>query len=250
MVQSALTALLAIGLLMTILSCQPLIKDYITNKSLILGSGFGNTGYFGIPISLALLPKQALVYSIGFDIGATLVIWIVGPMTFSNSQYGFIQKKYWSNLINAIVSSPAIKGLVGALIIQSSPWNEKITSLLWIPSRIVIVLAIFIVGMRLSFLRKSNLSTIKVKILSIKNALFIKMIGLPVLMFIISTIIGLPIIMRNALVLQAGAPTALSVLLISQAASRDDDDEATSLIIFSTLSALITIPVWIMILRL
>ena len=69
--------------------------------------------------------------------------------------------------------------------------------------------------MRLSFIRKSNLSTIKAKILSIKNTLFIKVIVLPVLMLIILTIIKLPSIIRNALVLQATAPTALSVLLIS-----------------------------------
>ena len=69
--------------------------------------------------------------------------------------------------------------------------------------------------MRLSFIRKSNLSTIQAKILSIKNTLFIKVIVLPVLMLIILTIIKLPSIIRNALVLQATAPTALSVLLIS-----------------------------------
>ena len=241
LIQSALIALLAIGLLMTILICLPFFKDYIQNKSLILGSGFGNTGYFGIPVSLALLPKSALVYSMGFDIGATFVIWIVGPMMLSNSSKGFPQQSYWRNLIKTIFSSPAIKGLAGALIIWSSPWNEKITTLLWIPSRIVILLALMIVGMRLSFLRKSNFSTIKANLLSVKNALFLKLIGLPVLMLIISSIIRLPSIMRNALVLQAAAPTAISVLLISQAASRDED-EATSLVVFSTISALITIP--------
>ena len=249
LIQSALIALLAIGLLMTILICLPFFKDYIQNKSLILGSGFGNTGYFGIPVSLALLPKSALVYSMGFDIGATFVIWIVGPMMLSNSSKGFPQQSYWRNLIKTIFSSPAIKGLAGALIIQSSPWNEKITTLLWIPSRIVILLALMIVGMRLSFLRKSNFSTIKANLLSVKNALFLKLIGLPVLMLIISSLIKLPSIMRNALVLQAAAPTALSVLLISQASSRDED-EATSLVVLSTISALITIPAWLIILRL
>ena len=61
LIQSALIALLAIGILMTILICLPVFKDYIQNKSLILGSGFGNTGYFGIPVSLALLPNHSLI---------------------------------------------------------------------------------------------------------------------------------------------------------------------------------------------
>ena len=249
LIQSAVMALVAISILMTILNCLPVLKHYIPNRAHQLGCGFGNTGYFGIPVSLALLPKSALVYSMGFDIGATFVIWIVGPMMLSNSSKGFPQQSYWRNLIKTIFSSPAIKGLAGALIIWSSPWNEKITTLLWIPSRIVILLALMIVGMRLSFLRKSNFSTIKANLLSVKNALFLKLIGLQVLMLIISSLIRLPSIMRNALVLQAAAPTAISVLLISQAASRDED-EATSLVVFSTISALITIPVWIIILRL
>ena len=151
--------------------------------------------------------------------------------------------------MKAISSSPAVKGLIGALIIQSSPWNEEITALIWIPSRIVIVLALLIVGMRLGWLRKSNISKIKFQILSIKNALIMKLIGFPIVMLIISLTIRIPSIMREALVLQAAAPTAISVLLISQEASRDEN-EATSLVIFSPLTSLITIPTWLMILRL
>tara|TARA_Y100001968_G_scaffold223167_1_gene205898 strand:+ start:153 stop:380 length:228 start_codon:yes stop_codon:yes gene_type:complete len=75
----------------------------------------------------------------------------------------------------------------------------------------VIILALLIVGMRLSFLRKSNHSVIKGKIISIKKAMFIKLIGLAVLMFTIPSIIRLPIVMWNTLVLQAAAPTAISV---------------------------------------
>ena len=72
---------------------------------------------------------------------------------------------------------------------------------------------------------------------------------LPTIMLIISSVIRLPNVMREALVLQSAAPTAISVLLISQAASRDED-EATSLVVLSTIIALISIPAWLMILRL
>ena len=119
----------------------------------------------------------------------------------------------------------------------------------WIPSRVVIVLALVIVGMRLSWLRKANLSRIKIQITSIKNALMMKLVGLPVIMLIISSVIRLPNVMREALVLQSAAPTAISVLLISQAASRDEE-ETTSLVVLSTIIALISIPAWLMILRL
>ena len=249
LIESAALALVAIGFLMTILNRLPSVNNLIQNRTLQLGSAFGNTGYFGIPVSLALLPDHALIYSIGFDLGATLVIWSLGPILLTDPSKALSSNRYWMNFIKAIFSSPAVKGLIGALIIHSSPWDEQITDLLWIPSRVVIVLALVIVGMRLSWLRKANLSRIKNQITSIKNALIMKLVGLPVIMLIISSAIRLPSVMREALVLQAAAPTAISILLISQAASRDEK-EATSLVVFSTITALISIPAWLLILRL
>ena len=249
LIESAALALVAIGILMTILNRLPHVKNLVPNRTLQLGSAFGNTGYFGIPVSLALLPDHALIYSIGFDIGATLVIWSLGPILLTVPSKVLNSNRYWKNFINGLFSSPAVKGLIGALIIHSSPWDEQITDLLWIPSRVVIVLALVIVGMRLSWLRKANLSRIKIQIISIKNALIMKLVGLPVIMLIISSAIRLPSVMREALVLQAAAPTAISILLISQAASRDEK-EATSLVVFSTIIALISIPAWLFILRL
>lgn len=249
LIESAALALVAIGFLMTILNRLPSVNNLIQNRTLQLGSAFGNTGYFGIPVSLALLPDHALIYSIGFDLGATLVIWSLGPILLTDPSKVLSSNRYWKNFIKGIFSSPAVKGLIGALIIHSSPWDEQITDLLWIPSRVVIVLALVIVGMRLSWLKKANLSRIKNQITSIKNALIMKLVGLPVIMLIISSAIRLPSVMREALVLQAAAPTAISILLISQAASRDEK-EATSLVVFSTITALISIPAWLLILRL
>ena len=249
LIESAALALVAIGFLMTILNRLPSVNNLIQNRTLQLGSAFGNTGYFGIPVSLALLPDHALIYSIGFDLGATLVIWSLGPILLTDPSKVLSSNRYWKNFIKGIFSSPAVKGLIGALIIHSSPWDEQITDLLWIPSRVVIVLALVIVGMRLSWLRKANLSRIKNQITSIKNALIMKLVGLPVIMLIISSAIRLPSVMREALVVQAAAPTAISILLISQAASRDEK-EATSLVVFSTITALISIPAWLLILRL
>ncbi|WP_269615579.1 AEC family transporter [Prochlorococcus marinus] len=249
LIESAALALVAIGFLMTMLNRLPSVNNLIQNRTLQLGSAFGNTGYFGIPVSLALLPDHALIYSIGFDLGATLVIWSLGPILLTDPSKVLSSNRYWKNFIKGIFSSPAVKGLIGALIIHSSPWDEQITDLLWIPSRVVIVLALVIVGMRLSWLRKANLSRIKNQITSIKNALIMKLVGLPVIMLIISSATRLPSVMREALVLQAAAPTAISILLISQAASRDEK-EATSLVVFSTITALISIPAWLLILRL
>ena len=52
LIESAVLALVAIGFLMTLLNRLPGIKNFIPNRTLQLGSAFGNTGYFGIPVSL------------------------------------------------------------------------------------------------------------------------------------------------------------------------------------------------------
>ncbi len=248
LLEASAIALVAIGLVMTILNCIPILKRYIPSQVLKLGSGFGNTGYFGIPVSLALLPNQALIYSIGFDLGATLIIWSIGPLLLSNNSKQLKGKEYWKMLIKAFANSPAIKGLIGALLISSMPWREKITSLLWIPSRIVLVLALVVVGMHLSWLKTSTFSTVMSQVRSIKTSLFVKLIGLPSLMFSICLLLRVPNIMRDALVLQAAAPTAISILLIAQG-QYQDERKATSLVIFSTITALITIPIWAIILK-
>ena len=249
LLKSGAIALVAISFLMAVINSLRSYKKCVANRILQLSSVFGNTGYFGIPVSLALLPNNALIYSIGFDLGATLVIWSLGPIIITEVSTQLSRERYWKNFIKAISNSPAFKGLIGAIIIQSSPWNEEITGLLWIPSRVVIIFALVIVGMRLTWIGESNPSQIKVQILSIKNALITKLIGLPIVMLIISSILRLPSVMRDALVLQAAAPTAISILLISQSASQDEE-EATSMVVFSTIFALITIPAWFVILRL
>ena len=54
--------------------------------------------------------------------------------------------------------------------------------------------------------------------------------------------------MRNALVLQAATPTAISVLLLAE--SRDQDHNIVSiLILFSTIIAILTIMIWFLLLQ-
>ena len=65
-------ALLAIGFLIAAIRTCPKLRSHIGSRSLLLGSVFGNSGYFGIPIALALFPSQSLSFSIGYDLGATL----------------------------------------------------------------------------------------------------------------------------------------------------------------------------------
>ncbi len=248
LIESAVMALVAIGILMTILVVIPQLRESISCKTLQLGSGFGNTGYFGIPVALTLLPSQALGYSIGFDLGATLFIWSLGPLLLGGDAHQLLGSRNCNGVLKALIKSPASKGLIGALLVQVSPWHIQLTSFLWGPSKIVIILALVVVGMRLGWIGTSTSSSIRTKLRVIKLSLIMKLLGLPSLMFCLCLLLKLPNLMRNALVLQSAAPTAISILLISQANSHEEE-KASSLVVFSTIFALITIPLWSLILK-
>ena len=76
----ALIAVAAIALMLMILRGLSAGFAALGRPDLQLGSCIGNTAYFGIPATLALLPPEALPVSIGYDLGATLLVWSLGPL--------------------------------------------------------------------------------------------------------------------------------------------------------------------------
>ena len=77
-------------------------------------------------------------------------------------------------------------------------------------------------------------------------ALVIKLLLLPSLAVLAGSVLNWPALLRDALVLQAGAPTAMSVLLLAEASQQKDRESipAAQLVLWSTLVALISVPLW------
>ncbi len=230
------------AILLTILLIKTIAK-YQNKPTLLLGSVFGNSGYFGIPISLALLPKEAFSFIIGYDLGSTLLIWSIGPIYLSISSHNINKKIEWEKIFISLTTSPAIKALLGFFLIKITPWSQSITSALWLPSKMVISLALVIIGMRLAALIPSENLITRRMILLIQPSLLIKLFLLPLLMCGLSMFLGLPSLMRNSLVIQASTPTAISVLLLAESRNQDQD-LATCQVVWSTLIAIITVPIW------
>ena len=241
--QALLMALIVIGLLIGLIRVIPNLRIRIGNRAKLLGSAFGNSGYFGIPVSLALLPSDALSFSIGYDLGATLLVWSLGPLLLANSSSELEGRAAWTNLLRVLTRSPATKGLVGGFLVQLTPWNDQITSALWIPSRIVIVLALMVVGIRLGSFGSVNQLTNRTLFSLVGPSLLIKLMFLPALMLALAKVFGLSTLMSNALVLQAATPTAISVLLLAEASGKEQQ-VAVSLVAWSTLISLFTVPIW------
>ena len=240
LIKTALIAFFSIGFLIVLINYFSIFKTILPNYSLQLAGLIGNTSFLGIPIALALLPTSTINITIGFDLGTTLFAWIFGPF--------FLQNKTNSNknlnfkeLLKAILNSPASRGIIGVLIAYLVGLENVLGDYLWIPARIVIFLAIVIVGTRLGIITNSKTKFFNLN-KGIKYSIILKLFILPLIIFIISKILGFNLNETSAVVLQAGTPSAVSTILMAEA-YKTNQKIAAKILFTTTLISIITIPI-------
>jgi predicted permease len=224
-----------VGLLL-LLGWAPLRRS-IPHGGLQLGAVVGNTGYFGIPVAVALLPAASLGFSISYDLVGTLITWSVGPLLVQGLAFDV------RRALAVLWGSPASKGLAIALGLHLSPWGQALGRLLWWPSQLLLLLALSVVGMRLGVSLRQGVPMVPGALRPLGGAVAFKLLAMPLLMLALSRLIPLPLVVRDAVVLQAAAPTAVSALLLAEAAGRDAERTA-HLVLATTLLALVTVPLW------
>ena len=104
----------------------------------------------------------------------------------------------------------------------------------------VIVLALAVVGMRLGSIAAHARATAPI---GLNAPLVCKLLLFPLLMLLICLPLPLSLLTKKALVLQAAAPTAISVLLMAES-EQCDPSASAQLILRSTLIALVSVPLW------
>ena len=168
-----------------------------------------------------------------------LFAWIFGPF--------FLQEKSNINnipnikgLFNALINSPASRGIIGVLLAYLFQINEILGNYLWIPARIVIALAIIIVGTRLGLItnQKGKFFDLEEEI---KFSIILKLFILPFIIFLISKILNFNVYQSSAVILQAGTPTAISTILMAEA-YRVKQKVASKILFTTTLISIVTIP--------
>ena len=239
LIKSAFLAFSLIGFLIILINTFQIFNNKLSNYTLQLAGLIGNTSFLGIPIAIALLPSTTINFTIGFDLGTTLFAWIFGPI--------FLQEKpqrknilNFKGLLNALINSPASRGIIGVLLAYLFNLNEILGNYLWIPTRIVIALAIIIVGTRLGIVtnQKGKIFDLKKEI---KFSILLKLFILPFIVFLICRFLNFEFDQSSAVILQAGTPTAISTILMAEA--YDIKQKIASKIFFTTtLISLFTIP--------
>ena len=240
LIKSAIIAFITIGVLILSINLSPIIKKKLPNYTFQLAGLIGNTSFLGIPIAIALLPSNTINFTIGFDLGTTLFAWIFGPF--------FLQRKSSrtnvlniKDLTNALLNSPASRGIIGVLIVYIFNLENVLGNYLWIPARVVIFLAIIVVGARLGIIinKKDKIFDINE---GIKYSILLKLFFFPIIMFAISKCFNFNLYQTSAIVLQSGTPTAISTILMAEA-YKINQKIASKIFFSSTLISIFTIPI-------
>ena len=169
---------------------------------------FGNVGFMGIPIVVSIYPEKGMLYMAVFTIIDQLMLWTLGvKLTSSEKESGTFNPK---KLIN--------------------------------PVTVAIILAMIYLGGDfacidvLSFVKKPDYYGITL----------IKMIGFPVLFYILLRLVPIPADIRMTMALTSAMPVMSSVVMMANA-SGSDGDYAMGGIVVTTLCSVLTLPVvsWI-----
>tara|TARA_Y100001933_G_scaffold230176_1_gene247066 strand:+ start:331 stop:1107 length:777 start_codon:yes stop_codon:yes gene_type:complete len=240
LINSAVLAFLTIIFLIVFINYFPGLKNIFPNYSLQLAGLIGNTSFLGIPIAIAVLPTETINFTIGFDLGTTFFSWIFGPYLLqkTSTNYSLLNLR---KLAFSIFNSPVSRGIIGVLIIYLFDLETTMKDFLWIPARVVIYLAIIVVGIRLGIITNNG----KVVFQSeekLTYSLLLKLIILPLFMYLICRILNLERIETTALVLQAGTPSAISTILMAEAYKKKRELAAKALF-KTTICSIVTIPI-------
>ena len=238
MLWAGLLALVGIGGGLALLRWLPGLRQLLSPPALRLGAVVGNTAYFGLPVAMALLPPAARGTAVAYDLAAPLLVWGLGPALLTG------ERLRCRPLARALAHSPASRALGLALLAGLTPWSHQLGELLWMPARLVLLLALTIVGIHLGQLLRQPQSS-RTSPWHLLPALTIKLLLFPAAMLALSLLTPLPALARQAVVLQAAAPTAVAVLLLSEAKGAGDDSaRAAALVLWSTAIALVSVPLW------
>ncbi|PSB18106.1 AEC family transporter [Phormidesmis priestleyi ULC007] len=204
----------------------------------VIASMLGNTGFVGLGIIPALLNAGDMSWAIFFSVTQNLV-GTYGIGVLIASYYGrSAQPNHWWLLLRDVLLVPSLWAFTIGYLTQSIPFPDLAELAIDSSLLFVIPASFLLMGMRLSQLQGWR---------SLRTALIpvtLKIMVLPSLVALGTTLLGLSGDSRLSLVLMAGMPSAFASLILSEEYNLDRD-LASSSIALSTIGLLLVIPLWL-----
>jgi len=218
---------------------------------LSLSASYGNVGYFGIPMTIALLGSQAAIPAAIVHLLHNLIFLVGYPILRGNTansahaaQGNTIQRLSQEILSRAILNPVTISTILGVVVVAFNvPVPELVTDSLELLAATAIPLALFSVGIAmhpaLASIRSGGLSlSMVLSGIGVKNIIF------PLASFALVWVLphGMGADWFNTLILMAAMPMSTSGYILS-ARYDESGDLAAGVLAGTTLLSIVTVPV-------
>jgi malate permease and related proteins len=215
--------------------CSGAVWAKPTQGTALLAAMFGNTGYVGFPIILTLFGDAGFAWALFYDLlGTTLGAYGLGAL---------IASRYGANtdngpaIVKQALTNPTIAAFgLGLIYREPLPgWLDPgLTAIAWS----AIGLALLLIGMRLGQL--TGLQQLRPVLLPIS----LKMLLVPLLIWVISYPLPLPPIAKQVIVLQSAMPPAFATVVLTEN-YKLDPEFAVAVVAGGTIGLLFTLPIWL-----
>jgi malate permease and related proteins len=213
--------------------------------SFVLVTVLGNTGFVGLGLLPAIISPENMGWAIFFSITQN-VVGTYGIGVLIASYFGHNgsadQPNHWWIQLRDILTVPTLWAFAIGYLSQPITFPPIVETGFQASLLFVIPASFLLMGMRLSQLQ--GIKSLQIALLPT----FLKVVVLPGVIGMGTTLLGLSGDPRLAMVLMAGMPSAFASLILAEEYNLDHDLAASS-IALTTIGLLLMIPVWLIILQ-
>ncbi|MBD2614870.1 transporter [Nostoc linckia z18] len=207
-----------------------------TQASFLLTTMFGNTGFLGFPITLAMVGKEYFAWALFYDLLGSFP-GSYGLGVFLAARFGGGVQNHWYT-VKAILINPGLWSFGFGLVFREVAIPTVVELFLEKLAWTILALSLVLIGMRLALLNSWR------SLPQASISLIIKMLLVPLILGSILPLFGLTGSTAKVIVLQMAMPPAFATLVIAEAFNLDRDLAVTALA-SGVILLLVTLPIWL-----
>lgn len=227
----AVATLWAVVLLVLALAVSRLLFPHSPIEQ--FAAAFSNAGFMGLPLIQATLGPEAVIFVVGFIALLNVLQWTYGVRLICNEK-GPLNFK-------TLVCNPIVAGLIIGIMLFVSGLGESLPELLRTPlagiCSLNTPLAMMVLGV---YLAKENFGTL-FKTPGLYKVSLVRLAVIPLLSLLVLSLIPVPVVLKQALLLAASAPVGANVAVYAQLHGKDHT-YASKMVVLSTLLSPFSMP--------
>ena len=202
------------------------VPEHLRN-AYVLMTVFGNTGFIGIPVALAIIGPESMVYVIVFNFLFNLTIFTFGIMLLKKDNQG--KKQSWKDYL-----SP---GLIACIIAFAIYWfqlklPEEIETLAGYYGNACTLLSMIVIGISLAGMKVKDM----LKNRRLLVFVFIRFIAFSILLALALRPVLSDLLMREVVILMAALPVGNFPAMLCEQYGRDPKPIAEGIVVTTILS--------------